>query len=222
MDGADDGYRRSHTDKRVETTVDLLQIKRQTMLPFMQQPPLLPIDTPGQRIRAARIENHMTIRQVASLIQISTNSRSLIENEKSKPSLSMVRKLSALFNKEIWYLGTYERMPEDTLGQRIRKARYYRAWIKQDLADYFKIEAKSVYNWEADKICFSYDIRERLNSFLKYFIESNSYTNKAAYFEQGGFPLYLLIVIFTFNMPSIAFLKTDVCNRSTQPIKLRT
>lgn len=109
----------------------------------------------------------MTIREVASRIQISTNSLSLIENEKSKPSLPTVRKLSALFNKEIWYLGAYERMPEDTLGQRIRKARYYRGWIKQDLADYFKIEAKSVYNWEADRICFSYDTREGLDSFLK-------------------------------------------------------
>ncbi|WP_407673675.1 helix-turn-helix domain-containing protein [Paenibacillus hunanensis] len=47
----------------------------------------------------------MTIREVASRIQILTNSLSLIENEKSKPSLSTIKKLSTLFNREIWYLG---------------------------------------------------------------------------------------------------------------------
>lgn len=137
------------------------------MLPFVQQHTLLPIDTPGQRIRAARIENHMTIREVASRIHISTNSLSLIENEKSKPSLATVRKLSAVLQKEIRYLGAYEHMPEKTLGQRIRKARYYRGWIKQDLADYFKIEAKSVYNWEADRVRFSDETKKKLDSFFE-------------------------------------------------------
>ncbi|WPP39867.1 helix-turn-helix transcriptional regulator [Paenibacillus hunanensis] len=166
-DGVDDDYRQIHMGKHVDNTVDLLHIKRQTMLRFIQQRSLLPIDTPGQRIRAARIENHMTIREVASRIQISTNSLSLIENEKSKPSLPTVRKLSALYNKEIWYLGAYEHMPEETKGQRIRKTRYYRGWIKQDLANYFKIEAKSVCNWEADRVRFSDETKKKVDLFLE-------------------------------------------------------
>ncbi len=166
-DGVDDDYRQIRTDKRVDNTVDLLQINRQITLPFIQQHTLLPTDTAGQRIRVARIENHMTIREVASRIQISTNSLSSIENEKTNPSLPTVRKLATLYDKEIWYLGAYEHMPEKTQGQRIRKARYYRGWIKQDLANHFKIEAKSVYNWEADRVRFSDETRKKVDLFLE-------------------------------------------------------
>ncbi|WP_416235644.1 helix-turn-helix domain-containing protein [Paenibacillus sp. SGZ-1009] len=77
-------------------------------------------------MRLARLAKNMTIQEVADRIQISTNSLSLIENGKSKPSLATIRKLSAVFEKENWYLGAYEHIPEKTLGQRIRKARYYR------------------------------------------------------------------------------------------------
>lgn len=88
-------------------------------------------------------------------------------NEKTNPSLPTVRKLSALHNKEIWYLGGYEHIPEETKGQRIRKTRYYRGGIKQDLADYFKIEVKSVYNWEADRVRFSDKTRKKADLFLE-------------------------------------------------------
>ncbi|WP_411346987.1 helix-turn-helix domain-containing protein [Paenibacillus sp. WLX2291] len=138
-------------------------------MPFIQQHTLLPTDTAGQRIRAARLENHMTIREVASRIQISTNSLSSIENEKTNPSLLIVGKLSTLYNKEIWYLGAYEHMPVETQGQRIRKARYYRGWVKQNLANFFNIEAKSVYNWEADRVRLSSETKKKLDSFFQIF-----------------------------------------------------
>ena len=46
-----------------------------------------------------------------------------------------VRALAKALEQLIWFLGCYEVLPEDTLGQRIRKARLYHGLTKKEFAD---------------------------------------------------------------------------------------
>lgn len=57
-------------------------------------------------------------------------------------------------------------MPEDTIGQRIRKARYYRGLQASEAAIELGVDVKTISNWESDKNIPSIDVIE-----LKQFLE---------------------------------------------------
>ena len=48
------------------------------------------------------------------------------------------------------FLGCYEKLPEDTLGQRIRKTRLYHGLTKKEFSDRLGVNEKTVRLWEAD------------------------------------------------------------------------
>lgn len=104
--------------------------------------------TPGQRIRAGRIEANLTIRELASLSQLTPEGISIIENTDHLPSFKTLRKLANVLNRSIAYLGCFEYLPEKTFGERLRKARYYYGYTLEEAAHYLEVDAKSIKNWE--------------------------------------------------------------------------
>lgn len=54
-----------------------------------------------------------------------------------------VRALAEALKQPVWFLGCYELLPEDTLGQRIRKARLYHGLTKKEFANRFGVNEKT-------------------------------------------------------------------------------
>lgn len=105
----------------------------------------------GSRIRQGRINKDLLIAEVAKEIGISLTAHSYIERNIHAPSLPTLKKLSALLDLPISYLGCFENLPERTLGERIRKARVYNGMTIRGLAVCFCVDAKTITNWENDR-----------------------------------------------------------------------
>ncbi|MFC7442960.1 helix-turn-helix domain-containing protein [Laceyella putida] len=103
-------------------------------------------------MRNARISQNMTIRELAKAAGLSDVAISDIENNKSKPTITTLRRISKVLNQPISHLGCFESLPEVTLGQKIKKARLYHGLTKEEFAKLLSVDTKSLRNWERD-IC---------------------------------------------------------------------
>ena len=92
----------------------------------------------------------MDIVDVARASGLSAVTVSKIENGRQVPIVVTVRALAETLKQPVWFLGCYEMLPEDTLGQRIRKARLYHGLTKKEFADRLGVNEKTVRLWEAD------------------------------------------------------------------------
>lgn len=92
----------------------------------------------------------MDIVDVARAAGLSSATVSKVENGRQIPIVVTVRALAEVLKQPIWFLGCYEVLPEDTLGQRIRKARLYEGLTKKEFADKIGVNEKTVRLWEAD------------------------------------------------------------------------
>jgi len=123
-------------------------------------------DTSGARIRATRVIEGLTIRQLASLCGITPEALSLIERDGCTVSMPTIRQLSAMLKKPISYLGKFEDLPEDSLGQRIKKSRLYRGMSKTEFARVLGVDVKSVHNWETTGRVPSINVRSAIEEQL--------------------------------------------------------
>ncbi|MFS8514879.1 MAG: helix-turn-helix domain-containing protein, partial [Planifilum fulgidum] len=87
--------------------------------------------TPAARIKQARIKKGLSIKELSVITGISTTSISKMENNHSRPSLPNLRTLAQALDVSVAYLGCFENLPEQTIGQRIRKARLYHGFTKE-------------------------------------------------------------------------------------------
>jgi transcriptional regulator with XRE-family HTH domain len=92
----------------------------------------------------------MDIADVARAAGLSAVTVSKVENGRQIPIVVTVRALAEALKQPIWFLGCYELLPEDTLGQRIRKARLYHGLTKKEFADMLGVNEKTIRVWEAD------------------------------------------------------------------------
>ncbi|MUG45542.1 helix-turn-helix domain-containing protein [Paenibacillus woosongensis] len=92
-----------------------------------------------------------SIRDLARIIKTTPQTISNIERDTVEPSLTTLRKLSVVLDKPIPYLGCFESLPEDTLGQQIIKARYYRGLLAAEAALELGVDVKTISNWESDR-----------------------------------------------------------------------
>lgn len=134
-------------------------------------PPSHSPESPGARIRCIRMEQNLTIEDLAAAIGLSVTDLGYIERGRVLPSLSTLRKLAATLGSPIAYLGCFEKMPEETLGQRIEKARHYMGYTKAEFAAHLGVNVKTVYNWERSRTVPPGEhmgkIQSLINSFLK-------------------------------------------------------
>ena len=134
----------SHTDNRAEN--NLLNIIRNAYINEGNSPG----STIADRCHWARLRAGMDIVDVARAAGLSSATVSKIENGRQIPIVVTVRALAEAPKQPIWFLGCYESLPEDTLGQRIRKARLYEGLTKKEFADRLCVNEKTVRLWEAD------------------------------------------------------------------------
>lgn len=65
--------------------------------------------------------------------------------------MQSLRLIAKALDTPISYLGNFENLPENTIGQRIKKARLYHGLTKKELAEILNINPKTLANWEQDK-----------------------------------------------------------------------
>ncbi|MFZ5687850.1 MAG: helix-turn-helix domain-containing protein [Bacillota bacterium] len=93
----------------------------------------------------------MTIRELAKLVGLSPENVGKLEADKINASLPTLKYLSEILCVSVAYLGCFEKLPEITLGQRIRKARLYHGLTKKDFAKSIGVSEKAIWWWEQDQ-----------------------------------------------------------------------
>lgn len=93
--------------------------------------------SPSYRIKKARIDKNLSLKELSSLSEISYNYITALESGKYKPNFKVLNRLSQALDKPVWYwyLGCYEDMPEDNFTDKLKKARHYHGDSKKDLAN---------------------------------------------------------------------------------------
>lgn len=108
-------------------------------------------DSPGQRIRLARIQRNLTIRELSVLTGLSTRAIVDLENGHKKPSLPTLRLLSQALDAPISYLENFEILSDATLVQKIQKARLYHGLTKEEFARRIGTNERTVRDWERNR-----------------------------------------------------------------------
>jgi len=91
-------------------------------------------DSPSARIRKTRISHSLTIRELAFRSNMSPETISYLESGTVSPSFPTLCKLSSALDVPIWYLGCFELLPKNNLGEKIFKARHYHGMIRKEFA----------------------------------------------------------------------------------------
>lgn len=107
-------------------------------------------DTPGARLRQARLARNMTIKDLAAAAGLSIATIGNLESNRTHASLPHLRILAKVLGVPIAFLGCFERLPENTLGQRITKARLYHGLTKKEMAQAMGVNPKTLRGWEND------------------------------------------------------------------------
>lgn len=109
------------------------------------------LTTPGSRIRQARQERNLTILELAEQIEISMTALSKIERGVTTPSPPTLRKISFILERPISYIGCLENLPQESLGQKFKKARLYQGLLVTEVATILNVDVKTIKNWESDR-----------------------------------------------------------------------
>lgn len=108
--------------------------------------------TSSNRIRQARLSKSLTIKQVSIQTNLTETQLHNIETDKSTPSISTLKKLESVLDKDIWYLGNYDSLEENTLGKRIYKCRLFLGHGRKEFAQILGVGYRSLEKWERDLI----------------------------------------------------------------------
>jgi transcriptional regulator with XRE-family HTH domain len=109
------------------------------------------LTTPAGRIRQARQKKNLTIKRLAEITGLSPECISAIENGKRSLTIVTIKKLADALDVPVWYLGCFENLPDDTLSQRIKKARLYHGMSQVQFARYLGVSERIIYDWETSR-----------------------------------------------------------------------
>lgn len=123
-------------------------------------------NTPAQRIRWARLKLDLTIVETAKLTGLTPEAISHIENH-GTGNITTFKILAAVLHQPIWFLGCFESLPENTLGQCIQKARLYHGLNKREFAKCVGVNEKTVRLWEINTCQPSAESMETLKLYLQ-------------------------------------------------------
>lgn len=108
-------------------------------------------DTPGSRLRKARFAKNMTVVDLVKETGLGKPTIYKLEADKITASPPILRILSHILSVSIAYLGNFENLPQETLGQRIKKARLYHGYSKAEFSRLLSVDVKTLRCWESDE-----------------------------------------------------------------------
>ncbi|WP_185903727.1 helix-turn-helix domain-containing protein [Hathewaya massiliensis] len=104
------------------------------------------------RIHEARLSKSLTIKQVSIQSNLTETQIHNIETNKSTPTLATLKKLESVLDKDFWYLGNYDSLEENTLGERIYKCRLFLGYGRKEFAQILGVGYRSLEKWERDLV----------------------------------------------------------------------
>jgi transcriptional regulator with XRE-family HTH domain len=123
-------------------------------------------DTPGGRIRRARVEKNMLLVDLAAATGLSVRSLRLVEQNKSTVSPPNLKKLAEALGVSIAYVGCFESFRNIHLNSGSKKVRLYHGYNKRDFAKKIGVSARMILWWEKDEYRPSEKYMECLDTFL--------------------------------------------------------
>lgn len=150
----------------MQSTTAILCVEK--VEPFL--PPLLinpPGNTSWERISWARLTKRLTQKEVSIATKLSLNTIVRSEKVNSSIELTTIRLLANVLEQQISYLGCFEILPENTLGQRIKKARLYHGLLKSEFAEKIGVNVRTIRFWELDKHKLSDESIKLVSPFLE-------------------------------------------------------
>ncbi len=124
-------------------------------------------DDPGSRLRRTRLETQLTKVDLARAIGVTDRALWQIEEGRSQASLPTLKRLAEKLNVSVAYLGGFENLPEETLPQKIKKARMWHGMTIKEFAAAIGVNEHSVGKWEKGKQYPSEDNITVLNKYIK-------------------------------------------------------
>jgi len=137
-------------DKRADNNLDIFLV-RQTKMPVWLLGHQWSGTSPGARLRQTRVTNNMTIRDLCVVTGLSDVAIKNLETDKFNASLPNLRMFAKVLHVSIEYLGCFEMLPENTLAQRVTKARLFHGFTKEEFAQIIGVDVKTLRNWEQGK-----------------------------------------------------------------------
>ncbi|ASJ57531.1 transcriptional regulator [Brevibacillus formosus] len=92
----------------------------------------------------------MYLVDLAAATGLCTRTIGLAEANKLKVSPPSLRRLSKVLGVSVAFLGCFEKLPESSLGERI-KARLYYGYTKKEFVTLLEISERTLYEWEHDR-----------------------------------------------------------------------
>lgn len=90
----------------------------------------------------------MTIKDLSQTTGLSERAISFLETDRGNAALPTLRLLAEILGVQVAFLGCFESLPEDTLGQRIKKARLYHGYNKKEFANMIGVKVHTLMKWE--------------------------------------------------------------------------
>jgi len=139
-----------HNYKRADNNLDLFIVRRTNLPPWLLGHQWSG-NSLGARLKQARVTNNMTIRDLCAVTGLSDVAIKNLESDKFNASLPNLRKFAKVLKVSIEYLGCFGMLPENTLAQRITKARLFYGFTKEEFAQIIGVDVKTLRNWEQGK-----------------------------------------------------------------------
>lgn len=134
----------SRTDNRADCSAGITII---TMTEYPPHPE--PGNTQRERLIYLRWRENLTQSELAAIGGTTSASIGGVETGKfSSLRPPALRAICDHFGLPYWFLGGYDRLPEETIPQQLYKYRMYRLWDMQAAADFFGVDRRTYFKWE--------------------------------------------------------------------------
>lgn len=110
------------------------------------------IDSAGGRLCTSRQAAGLDIKTLAAMADMHPQSIIDVELGRTQPTIKLCHRLAPILGVTIAHLGTFDKMPESTLADRIKKARYYHGLFIREAAQLVGVHWTTFKDWEHGRL----------------------------------------------------------------------
>lgn len=118
---------------------------------FITQPKQPTVKLTGNRVQKARLDANITLKELADKTTLLLKTIIAVESNVRKVELCVAKKYSIFFGMPVGYFLEADKLPSDTLPQKIKKARLMAGLTQKELAEKLGFTEWTVRNWENER-----------------------------------------------------------------------
>ena len=110
-------------------------------------------DTVASRIQYARIKRQLTTKRFAELSKTTYEYVWVLERGKREtcPAFPLLKRMAHVLKVSPIWLGCFDLMPETTLAEKLRKARFYHLKTLKEASEFFHVCSHTFIAWEKNR-----------------------------------------------------------------------